>query len=65
VEVACIVSVQPEDVRRGWGYYHQYADKEWSFTHCVSRAIIERLGIRRPFAFDKHSRQFGSLDVVP
>lgn len=64
-EIARIVWVQPEDVRRGWGYYHQYADKEWSFTDCISRAVIERLGIRRAFAFDRHFRQFGTLDVVP
>jgi predicted nucleic acid-binding protein len=64
-EIARIAWVQPEDVRRGWGYFRLYQDKRWSFTDCVSRAVIERLGIRRAFAFDKHFRQFGTLDVVP
>lgn len=64
-EIARIAWVQPEDVRQAWGYYSQYQDKQWSFTDCVSRAVIERLGVRRAFAFDKHFRQFGTLDVVP
>jgi predicted nucleic acid-binding protein len=64
-EVARIAWVQPEDVRRAWGYFRQYQDKSWSFTDCVSRTVIERLGIRSAFAFDKHFRQFGTIDVVP
>ena len=40
-------------------------DKEWSFTDCVSRAVIERLGITTAVAFDEHFRQFGTVIVVP
>src|SRR3989440_5449058 len=64
-EIARIAWVSPADVRQGWDYFRQYHDKRWSFTDCVSRAVIERLGIRQAFAFDRHFRQFGTLDVVP
>ncbi len=43
----------------------QYADKEWSFTDCLSRVMMERLNISRAFAFDEHFRQFGTVTVVP
>lgn len=33
------------------------ADKGWSFTDCVSYAVIERLRIKKAFAFDRHFRQ--------
>jgi predicted nucleic acid-binding protein len=64
-QIARIAWVSPADVRQGWEYFRRYHDKLWSFTDCVSRAVIERLGIRQAFAFDKHFRQFGSLDVLP
>ena len=64
-EITRVAWVQPEDVRRGWGYFRQYQDKRWSFPDCVSRTVIERIGIRQAFAFDKHFRQFGTVEVVP
>lgn len=43
----------------------QFADKHWSFTDCVSRVMMQRLGVARAFAFDDHFRQFGTVAVVP
>jgi predicted nucleic acid-binding protein len=63
--IARIEWVSQQDVRLGWDFFSQYHDKDWSFTDCVSRALINRLGIRVAFAFDKHFRQFGDLQVVP
>ncbi|MDT7605420.1 MAG: uncharacterized protein QOF61_3417 [Acidobacteriota bacterium] len=48
-----------------WEIFRDYADKDWSFTDCASKALIERLGIKTAFAFDRHFRQFGSVTVVP
>jgi len=64
-EISRIAWVSPLDVHQGWEYFRDYQDKGWSFTDCVSRAVIRRLDIRRAFAFDKHFRQFGSLEVLP
>jgi predicted nucleic acid-binding protein len=64
-EIARIALVSSDDIQWGWGYFRRYADKRWSFTDCVSRAVIERLNIRQAFAFDKHFQQFGTLDVRP
>jgi predicted nucleic acid-binding protein len=48
-----------------WTVFESYRGKGWSFTDCVSRAVIERLGIGRVFTFDAHFREFGNVTVVP
>lgn len=57
--------VEPDVVLRGWAIFDSFHDKDWSFTDCVSRAVIERLKIAEAFAFDQHFRQFGNVTVVP
>jgi predicted nucleic acid-binding protein len=44
--------------------FQRFHDKEWSFTDCTSRVVMQRLGIQRAFAFDDHFRQFGTVTVV-
>lgn len=63
---ACTVEyVRPVDLDRAWLIFSTYRDKQWSFTDCVSRAVIERLGIATAASFDEHFRQFGNVTVVP
>ena len=64
-EVAAIHYVTPEDIEAAWRVFRGFHDKEWSFTDCASKAIIEQLGCRRAVAFDEHFRQFGSVLVEP
>jgi hypothetical protein len=45
--------------------FQRYADKDWSFTDCTSKVVIEKLHITTAFAFDHHFRQFGTVRVVP
>ena len=37
-----------------WKIFKRFDDKDWSFTDCTSKAVIERLGVTRAFAFDHH-----------
>ena len=64
-EIAQVARVLPDDIQRAWDIFRRYDDKGWSFTDCVSRVVMERLGIQRAFAFDDHFRQFGMVIVVP
>lgn len=63
--VCRMVWVEKSDVYKAWTYFETYRDKGWSFTDCVSRTVIERLGITHAFAFDRHFREFGNISVVP
>jgi hypothetical protein len=63
--VARIEHVTLEDIVRTWEVFRQYHDKDWSFTDCTSKVILERLRITHAFAFDSHSEQFGTVIRVP
>lgn len=55
----------PIQFRRAWILFQQTRACDWSFTDCLSKVVIDDLGVRRAFAFDGHFRQFGSVEVVP
>ena len=57
--------VSKSDVTNAWLVFSSFRDKQWSFTDCVSRVVMERLGIATAVAFDKHFREFGTVAVVP
>lgn len=57
--------VAAQDVYKAWTIFDSHRDKGWSFTDCVSRAVMERLQITEAFAFDAHFREFGNVKVVP
>lgn len=57
--------VQPDDIRRAWIEFRQSPNREWSFTDCASKVIIERLHIKQVLSFDRHFAEFGSAVVVP
>ena len=63
--LATIYHLTKEDIRDAWQVFSRYADKEWSFTDCTSKFIMEKLGITEAFAFDQHFRQFSTVTVVP
>ncbi len=65
VKLARIEWVTRKDVERAREVFRQFTDKRWSFTDCVSYAVIERLKIKKAFAFDNHFRQFGIVEVAP
>jgi predicted nucleic acid-binding protein len=53
------------EIQEAWGTFSQFLDKEWSFTDCASRVIMQKLWIATAFSFDQHFRQFGTVAVVP
>ena len=63
--VTRVERVSEGDFVRAWEIFQQYKDKEWSFTDCTSKAVMERLGITRAFAFDTHFEEFGTVIRVP
>jgi predicted nucleic acid-binding protein len=64
-ELAEVYHLNVEDVRGAWATFRDYADKDWSFTDCASKIVIQHLNIASAFAFDKHFRQFGTVTILP
>lgn len=54
-----------DNIQRAWQVFRQFTDKEWSFTDCTSRVVMEELRITQAFSFDQHFRQFGTVAILP
>jgi predicted nucleic acid-binding protein len=64
-QVASLYFLTDDDIRETWRLFVRYSDKDWSFTDCTSKVVIEKLRITTTFAFDHHFHQFGTVQVVP
>lgn len=53
------------DLRRAWEAFRDQPEREWSFTDCTSKAVIERLHVKQALTFDHHFAEFGPLTLVP
>lgn len=62
---ARIEPISDADFLQAWDIFRRYHDKDWSFTDCTSKVVIERLGIAQAFAFDIHFEEFGTVVRVP
>src|SRR5262249_39661077 len=63
--LARVYHLTESDIRSGWDVFRRFSDKEWSFTDCASKVVLERFKLTVAFAFDHHFSQFGSVRVVP
>jgi len=59
-----VLSSTREDEVEALQWMRKYADKEISFTDCVSFAMMRRHRIRMAFTFDRHFRDSG-FQVIP
>lgn len=64
-QLATIHYLTPADIAAAWEVFHDFDDKDWSFTDCTSKVVIEQRQIATAFTFDHHFRQFGTVTVVP
>jgi predicted nucleic acid-binding protein len=62
---AKVIKITDQDFVKAWDVFQKFSDKQWSFTDCTSRVVMERFGIQKAFAFDDHFRQFSTVTVVP
>jgi uncharacterized protein len=64
-KVVDIHKITAADLRLAWHTFQKFDDKNWSFTDCTSKVVIEQHGIEVAFAFDHHFHQFGRIQIVP
>jgi len=51
--------VTPDRFHAAAAFFARHDDKEWSFTDCVSLALMHALNLRDCFTTDQHFRQAG------
>ena len=60
--ILMVVHISEELERAAWDVFERFNhDKEWSFTDCTTKVVMESLDIRQVFAFDHHFDQMGFL----
>ena len=64
-DLVAIHKITTGDLTLAWKTFEQFDDKNWSFTDCTSKVVMEQLDIEVAFAFDHHFHQFGTVQVVP
>lgn len=63
--LAIVYRLSDNDIEWAWKIFEQFSDKEWRFTDCTSKAVMQGSGITTAFAFDRHFHQFGEVVVLP
>jgi predicted nucleic acid-binding protein len=56
--------VDPERFFAAASWFERHADKEWSFTDCVSFVVMRELKIRDAFTTDHHFTQAGFVALL-
>ena len=51
--------ITPDRFHAAAAFFARHADKEWSFTDCVSFGVMHELNLRDCFTTDQHFRQAG------
>lgn len=63
-ELAITYRLSKEDLQPAWETFRGFKDKDWSFTDCTSKVVMENFAITQALAFDRHFRQFGNVTVI-
>ena len=58
-EVLRLEWIDPARFHAGASWFRKHNDKQWSFTDCVSFAVMRELRIRDAFTTDHHFQQAG------
>jgi predicted nucleic acid-binding protein len=64
-QAGVLEKVTENDLERALGVFRRYRDHLFSFVDCTSFVIMERLGIRQAFAFDRHFDEYPHISKVP
>ena len=59
-----VVRAMPADEQRAKEILARYRDKDFSLCDAISFAVMQRLGMRTAFSFDRHFLQYGRFEVL-
>jgi predicted nucleic acid-binding protein len=60
-----IIRVSEEDEEQALALIERYKDKDFSLTDAISFVVMEKLGVRHAFVFDRNLVQYGLSALTP
>jgi hypothetical protein len=57
--------INEAEVRQAWALFRDNPGRDWSFTDCTSKVVIDTLHIKQVLTFDHHFVEFGPLELLP
>ena len=63
-EALAVEWIGPDRFNAAAAVFRKHSDKEWSFTDCVSIAVMRELRIREAFTADPHFKQAGFVPLL-
>ena len=57
--------VSEAEFRQAWALFRDNPSRDWSFTDCTSKVVIDALHIKQVLTFDRHFAEFGALELHP
>jgi uncharacterized protein len=60
-----MITVTPSMEDGAFAIFKRYHDKGFSFTDCISFAVMKALKLRKAFAFDRHFEQMEGFSRLP
>jgi hypothetical protein len=57
--------ISEPEVRMAWSLFRDNPGRDWSFTDCTSKVVIDALHIKQALTFDHHFGEFGALELLP
>jgi hypothetical protein len=53
------------EIRQAWTLFRDNPGRDWSFTDCTSKVVIDMLHSKQALTFDRHFAEFGALELLP
>ena len=64
LQVANVIYVTQEIVLTAWELFRDQPARRWSFTDCMSKAVMDDRHVRQALFLDHHFGEFGMIDVL-
>lgn len=64
LQTANYVHITPAMVSKAWELFRDQPARQWSFTDCTSKAVMDELQLRQALFLDHHFRELGAIDVL-
>jgi predicted nucleic acid-binding protein len=64
LQIANVVHVTPSIFSRAWDLFREHPARQWSFTDCTSKIVMDDLHIKQALCLDHHFAEFGAINVI-